>query len=441
VELNVVLGYRGWNVPFPAFNDTLTQDAGGIRSALAEYGIGFIGYGSPRFFANLLDTPTRVPNTFPKCPSDASVSGALCAGNRAYFGQSPDAVYGVSMVLTYDLQRLGIPDGLLAVGGSFSGGDYQAYSPNINRVNLLSWYQTAFDRRMEVEFGYLQGLQQFVGQTVGGNFANPFGPSGSIPALLGLSAGTAATPMFRSTFHMTGDLKNGFYNEFAVSRSVPVRGPYGVYQNEVTLNPTGFDFFSSQPGTGALFTDELGYRQQSKPGQLGEWFRVGTMYNTSTFRDLSRVSVDPNASIDGSGGSIYVLGDQQIYQPDSTKPGRGIYVGATFMYASPNVASITQYKEARAYWVGPFDSRPSDMISLVWAHNDISKYVAATPFNPLTGVGVAAFTNTYTASYAARLAAGTYLTVGLSYSDHPSVRYFQGEGSALNFVSSLTLVF
>ncbi|WP_143046733.1 hypothetical protein [Bradyrhizobium erythrophlei] len=220
-ELNATLGYRGWNVPFPAFNDTLTQDAGGIRSALAEYGIGFIGYGSPRFFANLLDTPTHVQNTFPKCPTDASVSGALCAGNRAYFGQSPDAVYGVSMVLTYDLRRLGIPDGLLAVGGSFSGGDHQAYSPNIDRLNLLSWYQTAFDRRMEIEFGYLQGLQQFVGQTVGGNFANPFGPSGSIPALLGLSAGTAATPMFRSTFHMTGDLKNGFYNEFAVSRSVP----------------------------------------------------------------------------------------------------------------------------------------------------------------------------------------------------------------------------
>ncbi|WP_375786978.1 carbohydrate porin [Bradyrhizobium sp. Pha-3] len=151
--------------------------------------------------------------------------------------------------------------------------------------------------------------------------------------------------------------------------------------------------------------------------------------------------MDPNASIDGSGGSFYVLGDQQIYQPDSTRPGRGVYIGGTFMYASPNVASITQYDEARAYWVGPFDSRPSDMISLVWAHNDISKYVAATPFNPLTGVGVAPFTNTYTASYAARLAAGTYLTVGLSYSDHPSVRYFQGEGSALNFVSSLTLVF
>jgi porin len=442
--INATLGYRGWNVAWPSFADTLSQDAGGYRSTLALYGFGFLTYNIAIAGDNLLNTPRTVPSNFPvKCPAEANELGKLCAGNRAYYGQRPDYDESETFALTYDTSRWGVPDGLLTMEFVVSVGSDQAYIPNDDgRLLVASWYQTAFDRRAELEFGYLQGSQEFIGQTVGGNFANPFGPSAGVPALLGLSGKDASTPMARATIPITGDFKNGLYDEVAVARSIPVRGFFpGGFQNEHNDNPSGFDFFSSEPGTGAVFIDEFGYRQQSKPGQLYEWFRAGTIYNNSTFSDLSRVAMTPTATVDGSGASAYVLADQQITQPDQMQPGRGIYVGGTFMYASPTIASFTQYDEGRIYWKGPLDSRPNDMFSFVYARNEVSKYLAATPVNALTGVAFAQSTNTYTISYTLRATAGVYVTLGLSYVDHPSVQFFQGEGGALLLQAATIIAF
>jgi porin len=50
-------------------------------------------------------------------------------------------------------------------------------------------------------------------------------------------------------------------------------------------------------------------------------------------------------------------------------------------------------------------------------------------------------TNQITATYLAHIRRGVFGSVGLAYTDHPSVSYFQGEGSALTLLGSLVIVF
>jgi hypothetical protein len=65
--LDKALGYKGWNIPFPSFTETLLLDDGGFRTALASQGIGFLHFGVVVSQANMLDTPRSVPNSYPPC--------------------------------------------------------------------------------------------------------------------------------------------------------------------------------------------------------------------------------------------------------------------------------------------------------------------------------------------------------------------------------------
>jgi porin len=89
------------------------------------------------------------------------------------------------------------------------------------------------------------------------------------------------------------------------------------------------------------------------------------------------------------------------------------------------------------------------MISLVYTHNVFSHFLSD-QVNAADGPAVAGgllaplahhAANSITISYLAHLTAGIYLGVGTSFTDHPSIEYFKGEGSSLNFITSLTTVF
>ncbi|MGY4310701.1 hypothetical protein [Bradyrhizobium sp. JR3.5] len=108
--LDKVLGYKGWNIPFPSFADTLLLDDGGFRTALASQGIGFLSFGITLSQANMLDTPRSVPNSYPPCTYQNHLGG-ICAGNQAYFGESFGLGYNHNTYLTYDLGRVGLEGG------------------------------------------------------------------------------------------------------------------------------------------------------------------------------------------------------------------------------------------------------------------------------------------------------------------------------------------
>ncbi|MFT4190055.1 MAG: carbohydrate porin [Comamonas sp.] len=438
--LDAVYGYKGWNVPFPSYADTLTQDDGHWRSRLAEQGLGFQMQISPIFQANVLDTPRKVPSSG-YLPCGANSLKYNCAGGRSYFGQRPDAYFSGVAFLTYDMSRHGVPDGQIAVGAHFGLTTDPNFSPNALRIQNLSWYQTLLDKKVEIKLGYFPTMPEFAGTTVGGLVTSPFGPTASVPVVLGMSSNNTGTPNFRATWRVT----DSFYAQTGIQRSLPVNGPTGnpIY-DEVRANRSGIAFSSSVPGTRVLYSNELGYKRPAAPGRAFTWLRAGALYNSSDFADFSRALQQSGATRRGSHG-FYALADYQLTQPASESPYtayRGMYVGTSFMYGDPRTSAFTRYYEARAYWYGPFAARPTDFLSVVYSHNQASRHARRVidAYSAYTNLSAIDATNSITASYTARLRPGLYSTFGLGYTDKPSLQRFKGEGSSLNLLLSLYLI-
>ena len=185
------------------------------------------------------------------------------------------------------------------------------------------------------------------------------------------------------------------------------------------------------------------------------------MYNNSTFHDFTKSVAEggltPGAigpTKDGNAG-FYLLADQQIWQlaPDSaTTASRGLYAGATIMYARADRTPITQYYEGRLYMKAPFASRPKDLVSLVAYYQVNSPYLVDN-LNILHAVGTYGKSETWSATigYLANLRPGVYLTLGLNYTANPSQALYFGpsqanpsqrfEGNALNFQATLFTAF
>ena len=334
---------------------------------------------------------------------------------------------------------------------------------------MLAYYQTFFDRRLEVKFGILPNQGEFVGQSVGGSFASTTGPSGTIISQLGMPAAPVSTPSFRATIHLTDSV----YNQTAIMRSMVVNGTTGnVFFDTHALNPTNLRWnvntssYSSTaeigaPGTRELFVNEIGYKREATPTSLYSWARFGAMYNNSTFHDYTKSIADgglvrgPVGPTKDGNSAFYFLADQQIWQfaPSSTRTaGRGLYAGATAMYAQPQTTGVTQYYEGRLYSKGPFDSRPSDLASLVVYYQVNSPYLVAN-LDTLNNQGTygARYSWSATLSYLAHVMPGVYAGVGLSYTKNPSGASYFGpskanplqafQGDALNFQANVYTLF
>jgi porin len=456
-EMDKVLGIKGWNYAPPSFAESVTLDYGGWRSSLASAGIGLLEANITRFQTNMLDTPREGPRYNPFYES-----------TQSYWGQKP-SFHDISvLVLTYDLSRFGIPEGQLLLAGNFNYATYEAFSPDTATFHFLSHYQTLFDRRLEIKFGLVGNQNEFVGQNIGGAFASTGGPANSIITLLGMSVSPVSTWSFRVTGHL-----GKFYNETAVMRSLVVNGPTGnaLFDTD-ELNPTRLQWNvntsdysptaeAGAPGTGELFVDEFGYKQDATPSSLYTWARLGVMYNNSTFHDFTKSVADGGLvqgaigpTKDGNAG-FYLLADQQIWQsaPDSTNSAsRGLYAGATIMYARPKTTPITQYYEGRLYMKAPFESRPKDLVSLVFFYQVNSPYLVDN-LNTLNVLGTYGKPETWSATvgYLARLRPGVSLSLGFNYTANPSQAFYFGpskanpsqsfEGNALNFQATLFTTF
>jgi len=406
--LDKVYGVHGWDIPFPSFGDTLTQDAGGFRTELAKYGIGFLSYNTTFFALNTLPTPTSNK------------------GTQVYWGQKPSVADNSQTYLTYDLSQFGIPDGQIVLASVFANSSWQPYLADSARIQGFSYYQTLFDHKLEMTFG-IKGNAGIIGPNVGGYIQSPFGPNSSIETELGIANTETVQPEAWFNYHIT----DNWYDTFSVMRSISPTP--NAFIDENAKNPTGFNF--SEKGANALYLNEFGYRQNATADRLSTWVRAGAVYNSSLYQNFA---THGTSTKDG----FYLLADQQILQlARGSAPGRGWYVGATAMYTPPETSIFSQYYEARVFVSGPFDARPNDFASLVYSHNVISKF-AANPINllgNLTGTFAQNYNNSLTASYTYKVRPGLYYTASVSYTDHPSFTFIPAEGSSLNFLSSLYL--
>jgi porin len=440
--LDKTFGVKMWDFQYPSFADTWLQDAGGWRTTLASYGFGFEIISITSALQNVLNAPRSVPSAYGPCHPPASGNGSICAGSQAFLGEGLASQTVNQMYLTYDLGRWGIPDGQIQVEGTYVATNVNPSYVRGFSLEELAYYQTAFDKKLEVKVGYLDTGSYFVGLFIGGNFSNTFGVTAAVPVEMGETIAPTGQPAGIATWHFDDHI----YTTAGVYRSTPFVGPSAnpIY-NAVIENPTGIKF--TLPNAGFVAENEVGYKTEAAPGVKQTWLRIGNIYNSSPFNNLSGVT-----PVSG-GDSVYVLGDRQLWQ---VAPGqastayRGLYAGASFMYAPPDIAAFSQYYEARLYTFGLFDSRPQDMISLVYSHNEMSRSLtgainsAFAKFNgidPTTGFNLPqAFdsANSIALSYLAHIRPGMWAQVGLQYTDHPSLEYFKGEGQGLT--ASITLV-
>ncbi len=411
--LNAKYNIKGWNIPTPNFADSITQDRGCYRSELAKYGFGFVLTETGVVQTNLLNH--YVP------PSNV----------QQYIGQRPTALQLQTGYLLYDLSRYGVPDGQLQFGGIASQATWIGAVPNQLAVQQLSYYQTLFNKKVEVNIGYIPFAYQFVGTFVGGNVYNVLGPAATLPALLGASTGSDGAPSFIVKWNITDRL----YDKAAVIRSDPStsvinNGALNTLQVAHYANPANIIFsqapnvFGVQyPQERPLFVNEIGYKNAAAPGDPFTWVRVTGFYNTTQYENLQYT----NQQVTNGGVLGYV--DRQIFQSEPSDVAtayRGIYVGAQAAWVSPQANYITQDYGARIYTLGMF-GRPKDQLSFIWEQQVYSQYIVdpldasiLCTTGTLCGRHV---TNQFTLSYNINVVPGVFVGLGVAYVDHPTVTY------------------
>lgn len=386
----------------PTVSDTLLQDLGGFRSKLADYGFGINGVLSGSFAMNMLDQPR---NTY---------------GTHRYIGQQTELDSSNNYVaLTYDLGHLGIKGGMITVQACGSGSTKGTYA---NTIHLCQAYvdQELFNKHLDIQVGLIQNSFQYINVYVGGSLsAGVLGPNASVVNEMGASGIGAGAPTVNITLN-----EGHFYNKFGVQRSV---FRYGVPAESETINPSGTKF--SEPGERTLFTDEIGYRKLSAPGQLNTWIRAGGIYNTTNYTRLDGGTQKV--------GGAYLLADHQFTQVDQAHPRRGFYLGGTYMRGPKSVVTYYQYTEARAYYVGPFASRPQDQIAFVANREDVSPGYT----DKLESQGYRTQDKIYnlTLSYSYHVMHGVVFSGGVGYTIHPSIYWDSKQGNPLLLRGVLTM--
>jgi porin len=197
---------KGWVTAVPTFDDTVDQDAGGWRSALAKAGFGLTFYS-----INLVGY-------------DMAQAGRGLSGPQLYNGQKLTYQAGNhTAVLTYDLGR---------VSDALAGGQLQAIITGTTngyqardgirgvRVKGLSWYQPILHGKVELELGIIANQTDYMGTSVGGSLSGgALGPQAGIPVEAGMSYGQYGAPTFSARINWTSHL----YTRTGLQRSISPR--------------------------------------------------------------------------------------------------------------------------------------------------------------------------------------------------------------------------
>jgi porin len=373
----------GLNTINPGTHDSILADMGGWRSALADKDMSLEMHSVISVMGDVLNTGQ------PRDPM-------LYNGQRFTVQTASTAA-----TLSIGLSSLGLQNAMVLVGGVvFLNSANEINGANTAVFRELAYYQSYFNKAVEVKIGFMTNYFEYVGLFTGGSIVLAGGINGLIPIETGLSPDPTPTPAVNFTFHGS----DGLYAKFGVQRSI---SPQGV-NYEIQNNGIGFRF--SQPGAGPLYIGEFGVKRPPSPDGHQIWLRAGAMYNDSDYQKFTGGTT--------SNHSVYVAGDYQLTQLSEALPYRGIYVGASAFWAPSNVNVYTQQYTARVYGIGLIDSRPADSISLQYTYNEFSKQAQ----NSYQMFGMDTNPSQYSiqASYSAHVTRGVYFIPGITYYKHPS---------------------
>ncbi|HVJ04904.1 MAG TPA: carbohydrate porin [Candidatus Saccharimonadales bacterium] len=411
------LNPKGWVMPFPTTGETITQDFGGIRTALAKRHIGFFLMNTGVYWGQSSKGPS-VPATA-----------------QSYNGQRPTWNANGWYWLTYN------PSPTLQF--VFSAAKYHATfygdGPSATRIGIISFHKELFDGKLVLEGGYKENYINYFGMFTGGSIAGSIAPAALIPFEVGESIDPYATPSLDFKYNFTKKL----YIRSGIQRSLPpsqLLTDKGSANNESLINRgAGLRFLCK--GCKPLFISEVGYRQEALPGQKLAFYRVTGFYNRSKFMDYREVFPNPlKPGLTDNNWGFSISGDKQIWQKNKYLPFQGLYVSGTVQYAPPQQNIYSQYYEVKAYTFGLLPNRPMDMTTFAINRENNSNIA-------LTTLGKVGYGPTYknltqvSGGYMVQLMHGLFINNVLSYTEHPSPFASMSPKKALIWNETFTVYF
>jgi len=396
---------KGQIISYPPVEHTASGDFP-ARAWLAKHGIGFYGYSVGQFGANLLSAPRSGPD-----------------GRQKYFGQKPTGFLSTTPHLIIDLSRYGIENGQIVVAGILMTTTWEPAGPSQIGFASITYYQTFFNKLIELKLGYVANDYEFYGAYVGGNLASSiFGSSGSVPREMGISFITAPRPATTLTVNA-----GYFYDRMSVQLSSSPDG----YVQEDEENPSHLGL--STKNTGVLFINEVGYRQPATASTSWRWLRGGYMRNTSDYIDYK---FGNGVERSRQNYAFYLMGDSQVIKFRGGAASRGINAGFSAHVGLDRYLPIAQTYQGRLFVTGPLKKRPGDMFSIILTDNIFSKYAVALAEK---GGAIPVHSSwTITGAASVEVGPGTYGGLALSYTDKPvPIGTSPGSGHLLQLIGNI----
>lgn len=379
------LNLKGAAAENPPFTDTVLGAGSAFRRSLFSHGLLLRMTASGAYIQNTLEPPVAAPA-------------------QAYTGQREFGEYSLNPVLTADLRQLGLHKAQLTINGQLQQATWGPAQPTAFTIDSLYFYKEFGEDRVEMKIGYLTTDFQFIGLQVGGQVTSGAqGVYAVLPYEVGISYTPVPAPVITLKYRWDGCL----YLKGAVQRA----GEPGSEEAALHRDALGLRFLPH--GDKLLLVGEAGLKRPPASGKLSQWYRAGYIANNTPYPNLA------TGHIQSGNYCAYILADHQLWQPQASNPGRGIYAGGSAMFVPASLDAYRQYDEARVYYAAPFRNRPDDFTSIVASYTAFSQDYLHT----LAAAGKSYWrsSNSVTGSYTVRLARGTYLGLGLSYVNGPSI--------------------
>jgi porin len=397
------LNLKGGIADNPPFTDSLLGIDTRLRRSLFQHGLLFRMAASGAYVQNTLAAPAAVDD-------------------QHYTGQREFGAYSFNPVLSADLRQLGLKRAQLNINGQIQQSSWDPAQPYAATVSSLYLYKEFGEDRAELKIGYLTTDFQFIGLQVGGQVAS--GAQG-VYAVLPYEVGLSYSPVPAPAITLKYRLREGFYMKGGVQRA----GQPGSLEDALHRDAVGLRFLPR--GDKMVFIGEAGRKLTASAGTLASWYRAGYIANNTPYKSL-RTGQPKTGNY-----CAYLLADQQFWQPQPSRPGRGVFAGGSAMLVPADLDVYRLYYEVRVYYAAPFRRRAGDFASIVASYTAYSQDT----LRSLAAAGKSYWraSDSVTASYTARIARGTYLGLGLSYVNGPSVT--PKVPSALTFTAQTSVFF
>jgi porin len=324
-------------VPFNNFRKELEQ----------KYGVGVYAISQTLFARNTL-------------------SPAVPYAQIAYPGNNNFYQSSSYLTLTYDMRAFHLSNAQLVLDGAIQKVSWYPGGPESVDFDEATIYKGFLNDNLQFKAGYMSNAEEFIQMKVGGLANN--GAAGVL-GVLPYNVGMSNKPQQAPSFNIRENLPNHFYAKVGFQRSYSPMGSVG----EQAQDKVGFRFAPGPvfdaahgvytKGDKLLTIAEVDYQKSQYKIPMQLWIRAGYMNNQTKYRNYNSNQYDTKNYL------LYLVGDKQLTQPDPANQRHGLFIGGSAMYTPPAVNKYYQYYEARAYYSGPFKSRPSDFFSLVGAHS------------------------------------------------------------------------